>query len=109
MVQPTSITAEFHYKILILLPNVFTILFKDINSGYPTEYQNTAGDSSRYFYASSYADLSSIESSVLAAISGCPVPTTTTTTTTDKSVTTTVDASLENADVCKSVVTFSIS
>jgi hypothetical protein len=77
------------------------LYFEDIDSGYPSEYEKTAGDSSRYFYASSYADLSSIESSVLAAISGCPVPTTTTTTTTDKSVTTTVDASLENADVCK--------
>ncbi|XP_048773613.2 collagen alpha-3(VI) chain-like [Ostrea edulis] len=76
-----------------------TVFAIDIDSGYATEYENTAGDSSRYFYAASYADLSSIESSLLAAITGCPVPTTTTTTTTDRSVTTTVDASLENADV----------
>jgi hypothetical protein len=45
--------------------------------------------------------LVNIESSVLAVVGACPVPTTTTTTTTQKGVTTTVDASLQNADVCK--------
>ena len=63
----------------------------DINSGYEKEYRRTAGDNSRYFYASSYANLSAIESDVIAAITKCPVP---------QPVTTT-DGSLMFADVCK--------
>ena len=89
----------YQYAVIVLCSVHY--LFVDIDSGYPQEYQNTAGDSSRYFYASSYDDLVNIESSVLAVVGACPVPTTTTTTTTQKGVTTTVDASLQSADVCK--------
>nr|XP_034303094.1 collagen alpha-3(VI) chain-like [Crassostrea gigas] len=66
-----------------------TVFAIDINSGYEKEYRRTAGDNSRYFYASSYANLSAIESDVIAAITKCPVP---------QPVTTT-DGSLMFADV----------
>ena len=65
--------------------------FLDINSGYEKEYKRTAGVDSRYFFASSYSNLSSIESDVISAITSCPVP---------QPVTTT-DGSLMFADVCK--------
>uniref|UniRef100_A0A8W8KLL6 Uncharacterized protein n=1 Tax=Magallana gigas TaxID=29159 RepID=A0A8W8KLL6_MAGGI len=66
-----------------------TVFAIDINSGYEKEYRRTAGVNSRYFYASSYANLSAIESDVIAAITKCPVP---------QPVTTT-DGSLMFADV----------
>nr|XP_034303093.1 collagen alpha-3(VI) chain isoform X2 [Crassostrea gigas] len=66
-----------------------TVFAIDISSGYEKEYRRTAGDNSRYFYASSYANLSAIESDVIAAITKCPVP---------QPVTTT-DGSLMFADV----------
>lgn len=81
----------------------FIILFKyyfvDINSGYEKEYRRTAGDDSRYFYASSYANLSAIETDVIAAITKCPVT---------QPVTTT-DGSLMFADVCKYILCVTVS
>ncbi|XP_062608615.1 collagen alpha-5(VI) chain-like [Saccostrea cucullata] len=52
----------------------------DINSTYAQEYKDAAGDNSRYFFAPSYQNLSSIEAAVLKAISKCPSPQITTTT-----------------------------
>lgn len=81
----------------------FIILFKyyfvDINSGYEKEYRRTAGDDSRYFYASSYVNLSAIETDVIAAITKCPVT---------QPVTTT-DGSLMFADVCKYILCVTVS
>ncbi|XP_078326552.1 collagen alpha-3(VI) chain-like [Crassostrea virginica] len=70
-----SIQGEFITK---AWPN--TIFAIDINSGYEKEYKRTAGVDSRYFFASSYANLSTIESDVISAITSCPVPQPVTTT-----------------------------
>ncbi|XP_065930762.1 collagen alpha-3(VI) chain isoform X1 [Magallana gigas] len=64
-----SIQAEYIMK---AWPN--TIFAIDINSGYEKEYRRTAGVNSRYFHAPSYANLSAVESDVIAAITKCPVP-----------------------------------
>ncbi|XP_062568044.1 collagen alpha-3(VI) chain-like [Saccostrea cucullata] len=61
----------------------------DINSTYEAEYRQAAGDNSRYFFAPSYQNLSSIEAAVLEAISKCPSP----------QITTTTGVSLRNLDV----------
>lgn len=57
--------------------NLFIV---DINSGFEKEYEEITGDDSHYFFASSFSNLSSIESLVMEAITKCPVnesPTTT--------------------------------
>lgn len=50
----------------------------DISSGYGNEYRRIAGNSSNYFFASSFFNLSSIELTVKEAITNCPVSETTT-------------------------------
>ncbi|XP_062612581.1 uncharacterized protein LOC134274328, partial [Saccostrea cucullata] len=52
----------------------------DINSSFSKEYKKTADDINRYFFASSYEDLPSIEAAVVEALSKCPTPRVITTT-----------------------------
>lgn len=55
--------------------NIYLIFFfLDINSGHGNEYRGLVGNDNHYFFASSFFNLSSIETSIMAAIMKCPVP-----------------------------------